>query len=213
MSADAVCGAAYGERSGERVNTRNGYRQRPWDTRAGSIEWRSRSYVRAATSPAGCWNGAAGRRRRWSASSPRPICWASRPGGWRSWSRPWASPGYRNRRSVRWPETSMPRWRRSGVQVGALLVHSGALSRVGPLSGLPGTPDGAHLHQLGARMPFLVASVPNPVFNHVAGLTAQNVGALPELAHWYGASGLPLRVDVTPAQAMTARARVLQGGP
>jgi putative transposase len=36
--ADAVCGAAYGERSGERVNTRNGYRQRPWDTRAGSID-------------------------------------------------------------------------------------------------------------------------------------------------------------------------------
>jgi transposase-like protein len=36
--ADAVCGAAYGERSGERVNIRNGYRQRSWDTRAGSID-------------------------------------------------------------------------------------------------------------------------------------------------------------------------------
>ena len=35
--ADAVCGAAYGERSGERTNTRNGYRRREWDTRAGSI--------------------------------------------------------------------------------------------------------------------------------------------------------------------------------
>jgi transposase-like protein len=35
--ADAVCGAAYGERSGERKNTRNGYRLREWDTRAGSI--------------------------------------------------------------------------------------------------------------------------------------------------------------------------------
>jgi putative transposase len=34
---DAVCGAAYGERSGERMNTRNGYRRREWDTRAGSI--------------------------------------------------------------------------------------------------------------------------------------------------------------------------------
>lgn len=66
---------------------------------------------------------------------------------------------------------------------------------------------------VGRAYAFLVASVPNPVFNHVAGLTAQNVGALPELAHWYGASGLPPRVDVTPAQALTARARVLQGGP
>ena len=35
--ADAICGAAYGERSEERTNTRNGYRRRDWDTRAGSI--------------------------------------------------------------------------------------------------------------------------------------------------------------------------------
>ena len=36
--ADALCGAAYGERSPERVNIRNGYRERDWDTRVGSIE-------------------------------------------------------------------------------------------------------------------------------------------------------------------------------
>ena len=36
--ADAVCGAGYRERSEERVNSRNGYRRREWDTRAGSIE-------------------------------------------------------------------------------------------------------------------------------------------------------------------------------
>src|SRR5262245_9460534 len=36
--ADAVCGAGYGERSAGRVNTRNGYRRREWDTRAGSID-------------------------------------------------------------------------------------------------------------------------------------------------------------------------------
>jgi transposase-like protein len=36
--ADAVCGAGYGERSDQRVNTRNGYRRREWDTRAGSID-------------------------------------------------------------------------------------------------------------------------------------------------------------------------------
>jgi putative transposase len=36
--ADAVCGAAYGERSEERTNTRNGYRQRDFDTRAGTLE-------------------------------------------------------------------------------------------------------------------------------------------------------------------------------
>src|SRR3954467_15227826 len=36
--ADAVCGAAYGQRSDERVNSRNGYRAREWDTRAGTVE-------------------------------------------------------------------------------------------------------------------------------------------------------------------------------
>ncbi len=35
--ADALCGAGYGERSSERTNQRNGYRDRPWDTRAGTI--------------------------------------------------------------------------------------------------------------------------------------------------------------------------------
>ena len=36
--ADAICGAPYGERSEERTNRRNGYREREWDTRAGTIE-------------------------------------------------------------------------------------------------------------------------------------------------------------------------------
>jgi transposase-like protein len=36
--ADAVCGAPFGVRSEDRVNTRNGYRRREWDTRAGSID-------------------------------------------------------------------------------------------------------------------------------------------------------------------------------
>ncbi|MDG4820435.1 IS256 family transposase [Asanoa sp. WMMD1127] len=36
--ADAVCGAEYGERCQDRVNSRNGYRRREWDTRAGSVE-------------------------------------------------------------------------------------------------------------------------------------------------------------------------------
>src|SRR5262245_62063108 len=35
---DALCGAGYGERSAERVNARNGYRARPWDTRLGTID-------------------------------------------------------------------------------------------------------------------------------------------------------------------------------
>jgi transposase-like protein len=36
--ADALCNAAYGERSVERTNKRNGYRSRRWDTRVGTID-------------------------------------------------------------------------------------------------------------------------------------------------------------------------------
>ena len=36
--ADSLCGAGYGERSADRVNHRNGYRTRRWDTRVGTIE-------------------------------------------------------------------------------------------------------------------------------------------------------------------------------
>ena len=36
--ADAVCGAAYGEPSPDRVNVRNGYRSRDFDTRAGTLD-------------------------------------------------------------------------------------------------------------------------------------------------------------------------------
>jgi transposase-like protein len=35
---DALCGAVHGERHPERTNRRNGYRERAWDTRAGTIE-------------------------------------------------------------------------------------------------------------------------------------------------------------------------------
>jgi len=36
--ADSICGAEYGERNPDRVNQRNGYRTRRWDTRAGTID-------------------------------------------------------------------------------------------------------------------------------------------------------------------------------
>lgn len=38
MDVETLCGAGYGERTTERVNHRNGYRARLWDTRAGSVD-------------------------------------------------------------------------------------------------------------------------------------------------------------------------------
>ena len=40
LETETLCGAASGERSAERTNQRNGYRDRDWHTRAGTVELR-----------------------------------------------------------------------------------------------------------------------------------------------------------------------------
>jgi putative transposase len=40
LEAEGLCGAAHGERSPERLNQRNGYRERDWQTRVGTVELR-----------------------------------------------------------------------------------------------------------------------------------------------------------------------------
>jgi transposase-like protein len=38
IDVEGRCGAGYDEKSAERTNSRNGYRERTWETRAGSVE-------------------------------------------------------------------------------------------------------------------------------------------------------------------------------
>jgi len=40
MEAETLCGAGYEEKNPERINSRNGYRERAWETRAGTVELR-----------------------------------------------------------------------------------------------------------------------------------------------------------------------------
>src|SRR6476469_3502389 len=44
LEVEGLTGAAHGERSPERINQRNGYRDRLWETRAGTVELRKGSY-------------------------------------------------------------------------------------------------------------------------------------------------------------------------
>ena len=40
LEVEGVCGAGHGERSPARINHRNGYRDRTWETRAGTVAFR-----------------------------------------------------------------------------------------------------------------------------------------------------------------------------
>ena len=40
LETDALCGAGHGERTAERINQRNGFLDRDWETRAGTVELR-----------------------------------------------------------------------------------------------------------------------------------------------------------------------------
>src|SRR5919206_1417040 len=75
LEVEARTGAAAGTRSPDRLNHRNGYRERPWETRAAS--WPSRSCARAPTPPPS-WSRGARPRRRSPPSSRRPTCTGSR---------------------------------------------------------------------------------------------------------------------------------------
>src|ERR1041385_3306722 len=51
LESEALCGAGHGERSAERRNQRNGYRERDWETRAGTVELRSPKLRRGSYFP------------------------------------------------------------------------------------------------------------------------------------------------------------------
>ena len=70
LETDGLCGAGPGERSPERINHRNGYRERRWDTRAGTLDLRIPSSGKAATSRPSS-RRARPPRRHWSSSCRR----------------------------------------------------------------------------------------------------------------------------------------------
>ena len=86
IDAEGRCGAGYDEKSAERTNSRNGYRERTWDTRAGSVELkipklRQGSYFPEFLEPRRTAEKAL------TAVIQMPTSRASRPARWTSWSR------------------------------------------------------------------------------------------------------------------------------
>ena len=73
LEVEGLTGAAHGERSPERINHRNGYRDRAWETRAGTVELRIPKLRKAATSRPS-WSRADWPRRPWRRWCRRPTC-------------------------------------------------------------------------------------------------------------------------------------------
>jgi transposase-like protein len=77
LEVEGLTGAPYGEKTSERLAQRNGYRDRTWETRAGTVELRIPSCARALTFRAS-WNRAGWPRRRSPPWCRRPTSRASR---------------------------------------------------------------------------------------------------------------------------------------
>ncbi len=74
-----ACGAGYGERTPERVNHRNGYRERDWDTRVGHDRARDPEAPSGQLLPGlAAASRAGGRSRRWWRWSPSAYVRACR---------------------------------------------------------------------------------------------------------------------------------------
>jgi putative transposase len=91
LEVEGLTGAAHGERSTDRITQRNGYRDRDWDTRAGTVELRIPKLRKGSYFPGFLAPRRAGwRRRRSPPSFRKPMSRACRPGRSTSWSRRWA---------------------------------------------------------------------------------------------------------------------------
>jgi len=89
LEVESLTGAAHGERSPDRINYRNGYRDRIWETRAGAVELRIPKLRKSSYFP-GFWSRGGWPRKPSPRLSRRLTCTACRRARSMIWSKPWA---------------------------------------------------------------------------------------------------------------------------
>ncbi len=98
--ADTLCGAGYGERSEDRTNSRNGYRHRDFDTRAGTLDIAIPKLRQGSYFPEWLLQRRKRAERALTSVVAPATCSAPPPAGWRNSSIPSESPRCRSRRSA-----------------------------------------------------------------------------------------------------------------
>ena len=85
LETEALVGAAPGERSAERRNQRNGYRDRDWQTRAGTVDLRIPKLRHGSYFPAFLEPRRMAEKALTAVVREKPTCRASPPARWTNW--------------------------------------------------------------------------------------------------------------------------------
>jgi putative transposase len=98
LEVGALTNAAWGEKSCERVVQRNGYRERGWETRAGTVDLRIPKLRKGTYFPGFLHPRRLVEKALTAVIRGRPMCTASRPARSMTWSRRWAARASRRAR-------------------------------------------------------------------------------------------------------------------
>ena len=89
MDVESLCGAGYDEKSAERLNSRNGFRDRSWETRTGTVALKIPKLRQGSYFP-GFLEPRRTAEKALAAVIQRPTCTGCPRALWTTWSRPWA---------------------------------------------------------------------------------------------------------------------------